>query len=74
MKEKTMAKITKKITLAEVISKYPETMPVFLEHGMACFGCPMAMNETIEQGAIAHGINAEKLIKELNSSVKKSKK
>lgn len=73
-KAKQTEKITKNMTFAEIMARYPETMPVFLEHGMSCFGCPMAMNETIEQGATAHGINAEKLIKEINSSVKKSKK
>jgi len=73
MKTKT-GKISKEMTFAEVIAKHPETMPVFLEHGMACFGCPMAANETIGQGAIAHGINVDKLIKKLNEAIKSKKK
>ena len=67
-------KITKGMTFAEVLTLFPETMPVFLEHSMACFGCPMAMSETVEQGAIAHGIDPEKLIAELNKAVKKKEK
>jgi hypothetical protein len=35
----------------------------------------MAMQETIEQGAIAHGTNVEELLKKLNNAIKsKSKK
>jgi hybrid cluster-associated redox disulfide protein len=67
-------KITKGMTFAEVMSLFPETMPVFLEHGMSCFGCPMSMSETVEQGANAHGINPEKLVAELNKAIGKKLK
>lgn len=59
-------KITKKMTFAEIMKKKPEAMEILMKKGMSCFGCPMAMQETLEQGAIAHGINVEKLVKELN--------
>lgn len=59
-------RISADMTFAEVVSKYPETAEIFLKHGMQCIGCPMAMSETIEQGALGHGINVEKLIGELN--------
>ena len=67
-------KITKEMTFAEVLTLFPETMPVFLEHSMACFGCPMAMSETVEQGAIAHGLNPDKLVAELNKAIGKGVK
>jgi len=73
-KAKQTEKITKNMTFAEIMARYPETMPVFLEHGMSCFGCPMAMNETIEQGAIAHGVKVDELVARLNSAVSKKKK
>ena len=41
---------------------------------MACMGCPMAMQETIEQGALAHGIDPKKLVEELNNKIIKKKK
>ncbi|MBI5148067.1 DUF1858 domain-containing protein [Candidatus Pacearchaeota archaeon] len=58
---------------ASVMHKHPETAEVFFKHGMACFGCPMAMSESIEAGAIAHGINPDKLVDELNKALKKKK-
>lgn len=66
--------ITKDMTIAEVTTHFPETMPVFIKHGMTCFGCPMALSETVEQGALAHGINADEMLNELNRAVKKKAK
>lgn len=63
---KNKGEITKEMTFAEVMQKNPEAGEVLLKNGMHCFGCHMAMYETIEQGARAHGLNPEKLIKQLN--------
>ena len=71
--EEAQEKITGNMPLAEVVSKFPETAPVFFKHGMSCIGCPMAMQETIEQGAKVHGISSEKLVKDLNARIKKKK-
>ena len=68
--KKDKEKITASMTFHEVMSKYPKTQEVFLKHGMACFGCAFAMQETVEQGAMAHGIDAKKLLEELNKAAK----
>jgi len=65
MKKKTGKKLNKKMTFAEIIESNPEAAQKLAEKGMFCCGCPMAMMETIEDGAEAHGIDADKLIKEL---------
>lgn len=62
------------MTISEVVTHYPETMPVFMQHGMTCFGCPMALMETVAQGAEAHGMDAEDLVEALNKAIKKKKK
>ena len=61
--------ITKDMAIGEVVEKYPETVEVFMSHGLRCMGCMMAMMETIEQGARSHGIDPKKLLKELNSVI-----
>jgi len=66
-----MGKITKDMTFAELIMNDCEAAEKLAEKGLFCGGCPMAQFETIEQGAVAHGINVDKLIKELNSKAKK---
>jgi hybrid cluster-associated redox disulfide protein len=63
--------ITKNLPIGEVVRKYPETVPVFMEHGLGCFGCAIARFENVEQGAIAHGIDVEALIKDLNAAIAK---
>ena len=67
---KIKKKITKTMTFAELIQKFPEAAEKLAEQGLFCGGCPMAQLETIEQGAIAHGIDADKLVKELNKKEK----
>lgn len=67
--KKITNKITKDMTFAEVVSKYPKATKVFLRHEMHCVGCPIAMQETVEQGAKAHGISVKKLVEELNKAI-----
>lgn len=61
-------KITKEMTFGEVLGKYPETIKTFFMYGMHCFGCHLAVDETIEQGALAHGVDVDKLMKDLNET------
>jgi hybrid cluster-associated redox disulfide protein len=62
-------KITKEMTFGEVLKKYPQTVRTFFEYGMHCFGCHIAVSETIEQGALAHGVNVDQLMEDLNKLV-----
>lgn len=71
MKEKE--KITKNITIEDVISKYPKTTAVFFKYGFHCIGCPGAKYENLEQGARMHGVDIDKLINELNEAIKNEK-
>ncbi|HOG45712.1 MAG TPA: DUF1858 domain-containing protein [Anaerolineae bacterium] len=62
--------ITREMTIAQVVHDYGDkVIPVFLAHGLMCFGCAVARFENIEQGAIAHGIDVEALVKDLNAAV-----
>lgn len=63
-----MAKITKEMTMGEVIGKYPETVAVFMKHGFHCVGCPASEVESVEEGAQLHRINLQKLLTDLNKS------
>ncbi len=64
-----MQSINKEMSIADVVQKYPQTIEVFLRHGLMCFGCAIARFENIEQGALAHGINVPALITDLNAAV-----
>jgi hybrid cluster-associated redox disulfide protein len=62
--------VTKNMSIAEVVMKWPETAGAFMENGLHCYGCAAARFETIEQGAMAHGVDPEKLIEAINDSIK----
>lgn len=68
-----MPKITAKSNIMEVVQKHPETIEVFVKHGMHCIGCVAANFENIEEGCSAHGIDAKKLVSDLNKAVEKKK-
>ena len=61
--------ITKDMSILEVVQKYPDTVDVFVNAGMGCLGCAAAHFENIEQGAMAHGIDGDQLVKDLNTVV-----
>jgi hybrid cluster-associated redox disulfide protein len=63
--------IKKDLTFYELIESNPDAARKLAERGMFCGGCPMAMMETIEMGARAHGVDPDELILELNSLDKK---
>lgn len=61
-----MPVITKDMTFHEVMQKSPEVVKVLGSFNLGCVGCMGAMNETLEQGATAHGLDVEDLLKALN--------
>jgi hybrid cluster-associated redox disulfide protein len=71
--KKEKREIEPSMTIAEIASRWPATAPVLMQHGMPCVGCPIAMQETLEQGASVHNINLKELIAELEKAIKKKK-
>ena len=63
------ATITGQEPIGTVLKQYPQTLRVFLSHGLMCVGCAVARFENIRDGATAHGINVEALLKDLNAAV-----
>jgi len=64
-----MAKITKDMTFNEILRAYPDTVKVLRKFNMQCVGCLGAEAESIEYGAVAHGVDLEVLLKDLNEAV-----
>lgn len=68
-----MSEITKDTTMGEIAKNHPKAAELLAKNGMPCVGCPMAMMESLENGAKRHGIDLDKLLKELNDAVKEEK-
>lgn len=67
-----MEKITRDMGIIEAVQKYPQIVEVFFEFGMGCLGCAAAHFETIEQGAMAHGMDVDALMAALNKAADKA--
>lgn len=63
-----MAVITKETNIGDLLKINAEAAaPVLLGIGMHCLGCPASQMETIEEAAAVHGVDADKLVEELNA-------
>lgn len=61
-----MAQITKEMLIGDILSINPDTVPLFLEMGMQCLGCPASLGETLEQACLVHGVDADEMVQKLN--------
>lgn len=59
-------KITKDTLIGELIRKKPEAAETLMSFGMGCVGCPSSQMESLEEAAMVHGLDLEKLMKALN--------
>ena len=62
-------KITQDMSLVDVIKTFPQTIAVFQEFGLGCLGCAAAQFETLQEGAMVHGMDADKLLEALNKAI-----
>ena len=62
-KEIDMANITKDMTIGEILQVNPDVVPVLLDAGMHCLGCPASQGESLEEAAMVHGIDIDELMK-----------
>ena len=71
-----MSKISKDMTMGEILNIDPTIAAILMATGMHCIGCPSAQGESLEQAALVHGIDADALINRINDylAVKAEKK
>lgn len=58
--------INKDMTIAEIIQTDQNIIPILLDSGMHCIGCPSAQGESLEEACMVHGIEVEDLIDQIN--------
>lgn len=64
-----MATITKDMTIGQALAANQNIIPVLLDIGMHCLGCPSAQGETLEEAAMVHGIDPEELMKKIREAI-----
>lgn len=62
-----MSNITKDMTIGEILQVNPDVVPVLLNAGMHCLGCPASQAESLEEAAMVHGIDIDELMKAIEA-------
>ncbi len=58
--------ISKDMLIGEIIRKKPEAIEILMRFGMGCVGCPSSQMESLEEAAMVHGLDLDRLMIELN--------
>ncbi len=66
-----MKKITESTRVNDMMKKHPETVPVLKQYHLDCIGCMGAEQESLRNVSWQHGVNLEKLLRDLNQAISK---
>lgn len=61
-----MAQISKDMIIHDILQIDAGLAPVLMGAGMHCIGCPSAQGESLEEAAMVHGLDADRLVDTLN--------
>ena len=61
-----MAQVTKDMTIAAIINVDQGIIPILINAGMHCIGCPSAQGETLEEASMVHGMDVTNLLSSIN--------
>ena len=59
-------KITKDMIISDILNINMGCVPILLNEGMHCIGCPASQGETLEEACMVHGIDCDTLVSGIN--------
>lgn len=62
-------KVTKEMSIIDIVQNYPQSLEVFAKYGLGCIGCAAARFENLEAGAKVHGIDPDEMVNEINALI-----
>lgn len=65
--------VNKEMTIAQAINVNQGIVPILLDSGMHCVGCPSAQSETLEEACMVHGIDVDELVENINNFLSENK-
>jgi hybrid cluster-associated redox disulfide protein len=57
------------MNVADLMNEWPQVIPVFLRHHMACVGCSMSAFETLGDAATIYGMTPQAFLDELTRAI-----
>ena len=61
--------VTKETVIGDILDFDSTTAQYFLEMGMHCLGCPSARGESLAEGCMVHGVDADELVEKINAHI-----
>mgnify|MGYP000895444518 FL=1 len=62
-----MAKIDKSMIISDILRVDEGVVPILLQSGMHCLGCPSSQMESLEDACMVHGIDVDEVVEDLNN-------
>ena len=62
-----MQKVNKDMKIGELLRIDGGFVPILLEIGMHCLGCPSAQGESLEEAAMVHGMDVDSLMEKIQA-------
>ncbi len=69
MEEGKIQHVSKDIIVNDLIQIEPDFIPILLDAGMHCLGCPSSYGETLEQACYVHYLDPDSVVEALNDYV-----
>ena len=60
-------KVTKDMTIGEILMLDRGVGEILMQAGMHCVGCPSAAGETLEEASMVHGMEINQLVNDINA-------
>ena len=61
--------ISTHLTISAILERWPEVIPVFLDHKMSCVGCSLADFMTLEDALEIYKLDKEPFIEQLTNVI-----
>lgn len=65
-----MAEVTKDTLIGEALMIDKGIAAILMQNGMHCVGCPSSAGESLVEASMVHGMDADKLISDINTYLK----
>lgn len=62
-------KVTKDMSILDIVQNYPQSLEIFAKYGLGCIGCAAARFENLEAGAKVHGFDPDEMVAEINALI-----
>lgn len=59
--------VTKDMTIGSILQINEGVVPILMQSGMHCLGCPSSQMESLEEACMVHGIDSDELVAQLNA-------